>query len=304
MPITQLESNWPLLSVSKGFFEGTIQPRSSLANASQAATTSQGGVISSASSALQVTNVDISAASQAWNDDADLDIEDGDVNIDGDDENPTSGGQKAGDGWDEVEIAAEINDLNIETVEDTSSGFFVAPTKGTSIGQIWSNNSKLAVDNILAGSFENAMRLLHDQVGIVDFTEYKNLFMQTYARSRTVFTGLPTLQPIYAFPCRNQSQNIKNVLPAVGLKLNDLIQRLQKCYDLTTNGKFPDAIEGFRSILLSVPLLVVDNKQEIAEAQQLIEVCREYIVGLQMELHRKELPKESVEDQKRTCEVN
>lgn len=60
---------------------------------------------------------------------------------------------------------------------------------------------------------------------------------------------------------------MKNALPAVGLKLNDLIQRLQLCYQLTTAGKFEEAVEKFRSILLSVPLLVVDNKQEIAEVR-------------------------------------
>ena len=39
------------------------------------------------------------------------------------------------------------------------------------------------------------------------------------------------------------------------------------------------------------------------QAQQLIEICREYIVGLSMEMNRKELPKDSFEDQKRSCEV-
>jgi len=51
----------------------------------------------------------------------------------------------------------------------------------------------------------------------------------------------------------------------VGLKLSDLVQRLQLAYQLTTQGKFQEAVERFRSILLSVPLLVVDNKQEITE---------------------------------------
>ena len=54
-------------------------------------------------------------------------------------------------------------------------------------------------------------------------------------------------------------------LPAVGLKLSDLVTRLQAAYQLTTSGKFNDAITRFRSILLSVPLLVVANKQEISE---------------------------------------
>ena len=40
---------------------------------------------------------------------------------------------------------------------------------------------------------------------------------------------------------------------------------LQEAYKLTTQGKFDDSIHKFRDILLSVPLLVVDNKQEISE---------------------------------------
>lgn len=51
----------------------------------------------------------------------------------------------------------------------------------------------------------------------------------------------------------------------MGLRLSDLIARLQQCYQLTTAGRFEEAVDRFRVILLSVPLLVVDNKQEIAE---------------------------------------
>ena len=43
-------------------------------------------------------------------------------------------------------------------------GYFVPPTKGTSQSQVWCNNSSLPVDHVLAGSYETAMRLLHDQV--------------------------------------------------------------------------------------------------------------------------------------------
>lgn len=47
------------------------------------------------------------------------------------------------------------------------------------------------------------MRLLHDQVGIVSFEEYKQLFLQIYSRSRTAFTALPSLPGLYAYPLRN-----------------------------------------------------------------------------------------------------
>lgn len=40
------------------------------------------------------------------------------------------------------------------------------------------------------------------------------------------------------------------------------------------------------------------------QAQQLITICKEYIVGLSMETERKKLPKETLEEQKRLCEVN
>jgi len=72
---------------------------------------------------------------------------------------------------------------------------------------------------------------------------------------------------ICLFVCRKEA-GAKGGMPAVGLKLNDLVQRLQVAYQLTTQGKFQEAVERFRSILLSVPLLVVDNKQEITEVNK------------------------------------
>ncbi|CAF1192527.1 unnamed protein product, partial [Adineta steineri] len=56
----------------------------------------------------------------------------------------------------------------------------------------------------------------------------------------------------------------------------------------------------FRSILLTVPLLVVESRQDILESQQLIEICKEYIVGLQMSMAKKDLAKD---DEKRSCEL-
>lgn len=167
--------------------------------------------------------------------------------------------------------------------------------------QAWTQNSKLAVDHVLSGSFESAMRLLHDQVGIVDFDEYKQIFLQIYSRSRTIFTALPSLPGLFAYPLRNwrDAHSPKLFYPAVGLKLEELVARLQIAYRLTTNGKFQEAVEKFRSILLSVPLLVVESRQDILESQQLIEICKEYIVGLQMSMAKKDFAK----DEKRSCEL-
>ncbi|XP_059529883.1 coatomer subunit alpha isoform X2 [Myotis daubentonii] len=264
-PIMPLDTNWPLLTVSKGFFEGSI------------ASKGKGGALAA--------DIDIdTVGTEGWGEDAELQLdEDGFVEASdslGDD--ALGKGQEEGGGW-EVEEDLELPpELDIPPAAGgAEDGFFVPPTKGTSPTQ-----------------------LLHDQVGVTQFGPYKQLFMQTYARGRTTYQALPCLPSMYGYPNRNwKDAGLKNGVPAVGLKLNDLIQRLQLCYQLTTVGKFEEAVEKFRSILLSVPLLVVDNKQEIAEAQQLITICREYIVGLSMEIERKKLPKESLEQQKRTCEM-
>ena len=45
-------------------------------------------------------------------------------------------------------------------------------------------------------------------------------------------------------------------------------------------------------IMLAIPLLSVDTKQQIQEATELMRICREYVLGISMELARKELPKD------------
>lgn len=107
---------------------------------------------------------------------------------------------------------------------------------------------------------------MHDQIGVVAFEAYKQLFMETYARGRSCVLALPSLPPLLEYPHRNWKEaGAKGGVPAVGLKLAELVQRLQVAYQMTTQGKFEEAVGKFRSILLSVPLLVVDNKQEISE---------------------------------------
>ena len=66
------------------------------------------------------------------------------------------------------------------------------------------------------------------------------------------------------YPFRKEA-GARGGVPAVGMKLSDLVARLQAAYQLTTHGKFSEAAEKFRAILLSVPLLVVDTKMEISE---------------------------------------
>lgn len=287
VPILQNEGNWPLLTVAKTFFEGAMAAKAG------------GGA-----AAMVAADLD-EGAGDGWGDDAALVLDEeggfGEEGTDGD----ILGGDEEG-GWDVGDEDLVLPpDLDVGPVSGAGDeGYFVPPVKGTSQSQVWCTNSQLAVDHVLAGSFESAMRLLHDQVGVVVFEPYKPLFMLAFGRGRTALPGMPGGPPLLGHPHRNwRDAGAKGGLPAVGLKLNMLVQRLQAAYQLTTGGKFQEAIYKLQAILLSVTLLVVDSKQEISEAQQLLGICREYIVGLQMEVKRKELPKSTLEEQKRLCEM-
>lgn len=282
IPTQQAENNWPLLTVSKGFFEGAMMSRGKTQVA-----------------AALAPEDDPSGPVDGWGNDDELGMEDEEG---GDVEN--IGETDEGAGWDVGDEDLELPPELEAAAPATEDGYYSPPTKGVPPTQHWVNNSQLVSDHILAGSFESAFRLLNDQVGVVEFEAYQSIFLSTFARARTSYSSLPSIPSLYGYPQRNWKEaNVKNGLPAVGLRLTDLVQRLQVCYQLTTGGKFTEAVEKLQYILLSVPLLVVDTRQDIAEAQQLIQICREYILGLKMETSRKNLPKSTLAEQKRLCEM-
>jgi len=289
-PIAQSETNWPLLTVTKGFFDSAIIS----------------GKKDGVSAALGLADdAETEEVGGAWGDDDDLGLGSDDENVD--EFKDAEAGE--GDGWAPEDEDLELpDDLEMPTSPKddgvADDGYFVAPTRGVPPTQHWTNNSVLPVDHILAGNMESACRLLHDQVAVVNFAPYKDLFMSTYVRSRTVMTAIPSSPSLFCHPQSNwRDAGPKNGLPAVGLKLAELVTRLQNAYMLTTSGKFGEAMAKFRAILLSIPLLVVETKQEETEALQLKEICCNYLVGLSMEAARKESPKATLENQKRVCEM-
>ncbi|KAK6009925.1 WD domain, G-beta repeat protein, partial [Ostertagia ostertagi] len=281
-PICKLEENWPLLATARGPFEllGLVPP------------SKRGGGCSQAGSGCMEEG-------EAWGEEGDYLVgEDGEIEVDDDD--ILAGTAEEGEaGWD-VEDDLAIPDVPVGAgAEDV-----VVPNRAQPPPSHWPANSRLVADHVAAGSFESALRLLHDQLGVVNKKPFKEVFMATYACSRVTFTALPNTKVLFGYPLRNwQEASGKSGLPAVTVTLADLAARLQGCYHMTTAGKFADAIDKLRKILLFVPMLVVSSKQEVAEAEQLIEICRNYLVGLLMETARKEIPKTSPAELKRNAEM-
>ncbi|KAK2718007.1 hypothetical protein QYM36_006704 [Artemia franciscana] len=204
-----------------------------------------------------------------------------------------------GTGWDVDEDIDIPVDVDVGPALHTTQGYFAAPAGGTPIVQTWLNSSQLPAEHILAGSFESAFRLLHNQVGVVNFEPLKPLFMSTFSRSKVSIPAMPSNPSMVAYPPRKGAAS----KAAVAISIGNLQEKLKFCYKLTSQGKFSEAVEQFRSLLLSIPLLIVDTKQDASSANDMLWLCREYILGCQMEMHRKELPKATQEEQKRVCEL-
>lgn len=257
--------------------------------------------------ALAAAEPIIDAGGDGWGADADINLDEDDDENDEMKDALEQSGDGDGPGWDVGDEDLELPEELISKMAATSasdSSHYEPPTRGLSQMQVWTNNTNLVADHIRAGSFETAFRLLNDQVGVVKFDAYKDLFLTLFSGSRTSYSALPNLTPLTGYPQRNWKEtNAKKANPTVGIRLNELVQRLQLCYQLTTGGKFTEAVQKLQSILISIPLLIVENRQEIAEAQQLLSICREYIVGIKMETTRKGLPNATIDDKKRHCEM-
>lgn len=299
-PIQQAESNWPLLTVSRGFFE-----TASLSSSKAAALAPQLDA-----SLAPDELIDTGAAGDGgWSDDDD-------AVVDGANGDELGGpGVDRDGGWDVEDADLDLPDLSPSELSAAAAAlgsredaYIHLPSRGQPPSVASTRTSELAVEHVLAGSFEGACRLLHEQVGVVDFSRYKPLFLQLYGGSRTYFSWHQNLEPLSSWPQQSKSSSTSGTSaatlpPLLTIRLSDLVQRLQMCYQLTTSGRFADAIDRFQLLLLQLTLVAVDNKQEVLEAQQLLKICREYLLGLKMESVRKGLPKTTSEQQQRQCEM-
>lgn len=282
VPVYPSDTAWPLLTVAKGFFDSAVGSGKNAATASAMA-----------------LSVDEAAdlAGDGWGDDD----EDEDVDV------AVDAGEGEGGGWeveDDLDLPADLEGVSTAGAADGEDGYFVPPPRGHPPTQGWTQRSHLALDHVLAGAFESATRLLHDQVGVVNFEPYRSLFLSSFAHCRTSYPGAPGLPSLFSYPARNwRTATHKDHLPALGLKLSSLMDRLKEASQLTTAAKFTEAVDKLRGILLAIPLLVVDTKQEVSEAQNLLRVCKEYVVGISMELYRKGLGKATPEEQCRSLEL-
>ena len=154
-------------------------------------------------------------------------------------------------------------------MDETQVSSALLPPKQETAFEKKAKASLLPANHILVGDFEYAMLLLNQQIGAVKFDSLKPLFLALYQSGIHYGQVMPDTAPLTFPSFGNKSKSIITVSQLVDLKS----QALQ----LTTQGKFVEAVELFRQILTSLPLLLATS-QDVGVIKGLIEVSREYIL--------------------------
>lgn len=289
------EDNWPLLTVSKGFFEGVLS-----------------GEVSA--SQYQMDESEMEGVGGDWGDGDDLDLgvggDDDEMEKDdplanilpgGDDEEDRS--QDGSDaGWDMEDMDLPAADLVGGSQPGSPTGIqagemFVAPSAGVDPRQKWTAKSAVAGDHAAAGEFDGAMKLLSRQLGIVNFKPLKQMFVDCAFASTGVLPGSLSegdAAKMRVILSRNwdSSDPIGQVKPPNLLgTLPILEEKLKQAYRKVTEGKFSDALNLFVNIIHSITLLSVETRREVDEVKELLAIARDYAVALRIELSRKEVAK-------------
>ncbi|KAL8523966.1 hypothetical protein ACS0TY_013793 [Phlomoides rotata] len=270
--------DWPLLMVSKSIFEGGLDDtgRGAEEDYEDAADADWG-------EALDIGEVD--------------NIQNGDI-ISMVLEEDTVNEENEEGGWD-------LEDLDLPPDAETPktnapSSVFAAPTPGMPVSQIWVQRSSLAAEHAASGNFDTAMRLLSRQLGIKNFSPLKSQFIDLHMGSHTylrAFTSAPVISvAVERGWSESASPNVR-APPALVYNFSQLDEKVKAGYKATTSGKFSEALRHFLAILHTIPLIVVETRREVDEVKELIMIAKEYVVGLKMELKRREVKDNPVRQQ-------
>ena len=211
--------------------------------------------------------------------------------------------ENGGAGWDDEAFEVEEEDKHDEEL----LGDMIAEQAGAPATEadLWIRNSPVPANHIAAGSFDTAMQLLHRQIGVVNFAPLKDLFLSLYQSSRGFLPANPSLPALEVFLRDDyQETSTRKLLPSAPYKFFAFMEpKMQEAYRLVKANKLEDAILKFKSALHSILFVAAENEQEVAQLEDMIASCREYIVGLTCELERRILDDSNAENHKRILEL-
>ncbi|GAB2267669.1 hypothetical protein Dimus_002652 [Dionaea muscipula] len=272
--------DWPLLNVTRGIFDGGLE------NFSKGA-----------------ADEPEDGAEGDWGEDLDMaDVENlgnGDVAAVMDDVEVLEETEGEG-GWELEDLELPPEEITPRASVNSRHTAFVAPSRGMPVSEIWIQRSSFAAEHAAAGYFVTAMQLLKRQLGIKNFAPLRPLFLDLHAGSHTFLRAFSSAPVISVAVERGWNETaIPNVRgpPALVFKLSQFDDKMRQAYRATSNGKFTEALRLFIGVLQTIPVIVVESRREVDDVKELISITREYVLGIKLELKRREMKNEPVRQQ-------
>lgn len=192
------------------------------------------------------------------------------------------------DAWDlgEEELDVELDEEIDEIEEDADIAKLPREIKA------WVKNSKTAGAYIATGKFDVAANMLNKQAGIKNFEPLKDRFMEIYSASKLSIATfdedeINTNLPVYiSDPEKLENGKLVGLVPGYD-SLEDLVQ---EGYRLFKANQLEDSINIFRKIIYIIATLSLNDDDEEDKCKEILNICKEYILGLQIELARRALP--------------
>ena len=186
-------------------------------------------------------------------------------------------------GEDDIELEGGVHEEEDELAQalDRSLGlstYVAAPVMGKSLRDSWIEHSSVAADHVASGSFDSAMRLLHRQIGIVNFGPLKPNFLKIHTSARAHLSTLDVFPALESY-LQTTSPGSSSSRPHATLTLASLTQVLRLGYRAFTAAKFDDVVIHFRTMIQSIPLLSVSSPTEVQQVKDLVDICREYLLA-------------------------
>lgn len=189
------------------------------------------------------------------------------------------------DGWD------MDDDLDIDDAEvfDTPAGEDTpAPAQGNEV-LLWLRNARTPATYVAAGAFDQAALLLAKQLGVLQFEPLRPRFMEVYHACRLYMPGIDDLplMPTYIRADNDEDDPAKMGPLCPGFA--GLDDALQQGFKFFKENLLEQAIDQFRRIIYTIAVLTVDLDEAEAKCRDVLALCREYILGLSIELERRSL---------------
>ena len=145
------------------------------------------------------------------------------------------------------------------------------------------HESRIAFVQAALGNVDECLELLNGQAGAQCTPELKTLTENVGEQARLSDGSL-------------RVDTFGDIIPVVTKA--HLRELLERGWNLTTNGKFDEAIKSFRQVLQEVLMAKARTEDEAREMMEMVPMCRDYILGLSMDLKRRReslQPTESLE---------